>query len=187
VLFISGHVGNFELLARRIAMDGFPSQTIAKETSDPRLTRLIEQMRSSGGLRCIWRGQEGAARHMLRALRKGELLGLLIDQDTKVQGVFVDFFGKKAFTPRAAADLALRTGAALVVGFAFRRADGGHRLTLKRIVTATQSNDQEQNVINLTQELTSEIENAIRQAPDSWVWMHRRWKTRPGPIANALL
>lgn len=178
VVFVSGHVGNFELLARRVARAGFPSQTIAKEASDERTTALIQRVRESGGVKVIWRGRDGAARDMLRALKKGEILGLLIDQDTKVQGVFVDFFGKEAFTPRAAADLALRTGAAVVTGFAFRRPDGGHRLELAR-VPLPGSGDREADVRALTATLTAAIEGAIRQAPEAWVWMHARWKTRP--------
>ena len=84
----------------------------------------MERFRARGKVRSIWRGQDGAARHMLRALKGGEILGLLIDQDTKVQSFFVPFFGELAATPRAAADLAIRTGAAVVVGFCQREADG---------------------------------------------------------------
>jgi len=178
VVFVSGHVGNFELLARRIAMAGYPCQTIAKEASDPRTTALIQKVRESGKLKVIWRGQEGGVRHMLRALKEGEILGLLIDQDTKVQGVFVDFFGEKAFTPRAAADFALRTGAAVVMGFALRRDDGGHRLELTRLPVSP-TGDRDADAVALTQAMTRSIEDAIRRAPETWVWMHQRWKTRP--------
>ncbi len=180
VIFVSGHVGNFELLARRIAMGGYPCQTIAREASDPRTTAFIEKMRAAGRLKTIWRGKDGAARDMIRALRKGEILGLLIDQDTRVQGVFVDFFGRKAFTPRAAADLALRTGAAVVCGFISRHPDGRHRISLET-VPAPQSGDREADVLDLTQALTLAIEAAIRRQPHAWVWMHPRWKTRPDP------
>jgi KDO2-lipid IV(A) lauroyltransferase len=178
VVFVSGHVGNFELLARRISMAGFPCQTIAKEASDPRTTALIEKVRLSGKLKVIWRGQAGSVRHMLRALKNGEILGMLIDQDTKVQGVFVDFFGEKAFTPRAAADFALRTGAAVVMGFAFRREDGGYRLELTRL-SVTPKGDRDADATELTAAMTRSIEDAIRRAPEAWVWMHQRWKTRP--------
>ncbi len=178
VVFVSGHVGNWELLARRVAMAGYPSQSIAKETSDPRLTALVERFRAEGQVRSIWRGQDGAVRQMLRALKAGEILGLLIDQDTKVQSLFVPFFGALAATPRAAADLVLRTGAAAVVGFCQREADGRYRLHFKELeVQAT--GDKEADATALTAQLTAEIEAAIRRAPEQWVWMHRRWKTRP--------
>lgn len=178
VLFVSGHVGNWELLARRVALAGYPCQTIAKETTDPRLTRLIERFREAGKLKSIWRGQDGAAKAMLKALKGGEILGMLIDQDTKVQSVFVPFFGELASTPRAAADLALRTGAAVVVGFCQRQEDGRYRLSMKEL-TPPASGDREADAVALTAQMTSEIEQAIRRAPAQWVWMHRRWKTRP--------
>ncbi|RKH16481.1 lipid A biosynthesis acyltransferase [Corallococcus sp. CA047B] len=177
VVFVSGHVGNWELLARRVAKAGYPSQSIAKETSDPRLTALVEDFRAKGGVRSIWRGQEGAARAMLRALRSGEILGILIDQDTKVQSVFVPFFGELAATPRAAADLALRTGAAVVVGFCQREGEG-YRLTMEE-VPAPEVTEREAAVQALTAALSQRIEAAIRRAPEQWVWMHQRWKTRP--------
>jgi len=178
VLFISGHVGNWELLARRVAMAGFPCQTIAKETTDPRLTRLVERFRATGGLKSIWRGQDGAAKSMLKALKGGEILGMLIDQDTQVQSVFVPFFGQRASTPRAAADLALRTGAAVVMGFCHRVSGGTYRLSMRRLEFAA-SADREADAVQLTARMTLEIEEAIRQAPAQWVWMHRRWKTQP--------
>ncbi len=177
VVFVSGHVGNWELLARRVARSGFPCQSIAKETTDPRLTELVARFRARGGVRSIWRGQEGAARAMLRALRSGEILGILIDQDTKVQSVFVPFFGQLAATPRAAADLALRTGAAVVTGFCHR--DGqGYRLSMEE-VPVPQGGDREAAAVELTAALSARIEAAIRRTPEQWVWMHQRWKTRP--------
>jgi Kdo2-lipid IVA lauroyltransferase/acyltransferase len=177
VVFVSGHVGNWELLARRVASEGFPCQSIAKETSDPRLTALVERFRARGKVRSIWRGQDGAARHMLRALKGGEILGLLIDQDTKVQSFFVPFFGELAATPRAAGDLAIRTGAAVVVGFCQREATG-YRLRMEEVPLPAEQ-DREAAALALTAALSQRIEQAIRRAPEQWVWMHQRWKTRP--------
>lgn len=177
VVFVSGHVGNWELLARRVARAGYPSQSIAKETTDPRVTELVGRFRERGGVRSIWRGQEGAARAMLRALKAGEILGLLIDQDTRVQSLFVPFFGELAATPRAAADLAIRTGAAAVVGFCQREGDG-YRLTMEE-VPVPEGLEREAAALALTAALSERIEAAIRRAPEQWVWMHQRWKTRP--------
>ncbi len=178
VVFVSGHVGSWELLARRVALAGFPASTIAKETTDWRLTELVERFRAQGKVESIWRGQQGAAKRMLRVLKAGGILGLLIDQDTRVQSVFVPFFGHPAATPRAAADLALRTGAPVVVGFCQRKRDGYYRLSMKEIFPV-RTGDQESDAIALTSVLTKEIENAIRRSPSQWVWMHRRWKTQP--------
>jgi KDO2-lipid IV(A) lauroyltransferase len=179
VVFVSGHVGNWELLARRVALAGYPAQTIAKETTDPRLTALVERFRASGRLKTLWRGQDGAAKAMLRALRAGEILGMLIDQDTRVQSVFVPFFGAPASTPRAAADLALRTGAAVVMGFCQRQPGGRYALSMRELAVPS-TGDREADALALTAAMTADIEAAVRRAPEQWVWMHRRWKTVKG-------
>jgi KDO2-lipid IV(A) lauroyltransferase len=177
VLFVSGHVGNWELTARGVTARGYDGSSIAREASDPRTTALIEQLRASGNTGTIWRGQPGAAKAMLKQLRAGKILGLLIDQDTKVQSVFVPFFGHLAATPRAAADLALRTGAALIVGTCPRVAPFRYRLSLVEVPVP--GTDDEASVVALTASLTRRLEDVIRQYPEQWVWMHERWKRRP--------
>jgi KDO2-lipid IV(A) lauroyltransferase len=177
VVFVSGHCGSWELLARRVALAGYPCQTIAKETTDPKTTALVERFRAASKLKSIWRGQPGAAKAMLRALKAGEILGLLIDQDTDVQSVWVPFFGHLAKTPRAAADLALRTGAAVVMGFCRREVDGRYRISMREVPTAPLD------ALALTEQMTLHIESAIRASPEQWVWMHRRWKSAP-PTAS---
>jgi Kdo2-lipid IVA lauroyltransferase/acyltransferase len=144
----------------------------------------VEEFRARGGVRSIWRGHEGAVRQMLRALKAGEILGLLIDQDTRAQNLFVPFFGTPAATPRAAADLALRTGAAVVVGFCQREGEQGYRLRMEEVPVPAAGPDaasREAAAWALTAALSARIEAAIRRAPEQWVWMHQRWKTRPGP------
>jgi KDO2-lipid IV(A) lauroyltransferase len=178
MLFVTGHIGNWELLARRFAMAGYSCATIAKESNDARLTALIEAVRARGKLRTIWRGQPGAAKDMLRQLKTGGVLGLLIDQDTKVQGVFVDFFGRKAFTPRAAGDLALRSGATPVVGTIRRKPGGGHVIRIELLQAPAELKGEAASV-ELTQRYSAALEDAIRAQPPEWVWMHQRWKTRP--------
>ncbi len=172
VVFVSGHVGSWELLARRVSLAGYPCQTIAKETSDPRTTALIEAFRASSKLKSIWRDRDGVAKAMIGALKAGEILGMLIDQDTDVQSVWVPFFGHPAKTPRAAADLALRTGAAIVLGFCTRAADGRYALSMRELPVVGESEA-------LTAAMTAEIERVVRADPTQWVWMHRRWKSAP--------
>lgn len=181
VLVVTGHVGHWELLARRVALAGFPAHTIAKESSDPRLTAFIGAMRASGGLQTIWRGQPGAAKDLLRVFKQGGALGLLIDQDTKVQSVFVPFFGREAKTPRAAADLAFRTGAAVVLGFCHRVGPVSFRMSVEEVPVPAERG--EGAVVAFTAALTKGIENAIRSHPEQWVWMHRRWRSRPEEVA----
>jgi KDO2-lipid IV(A) lauroyltransferase len=177
VVFVTGHVGNWEILARHVALSGYPCAVIGREASDPRTTQLIERFRSDGKLRVIWRGHRGAAKDMLRTLRGNGVLGLLIDQDTRVQSVWVPFFGHAAKTPRAAADLALRTKAVPILGFAIRVGEGRFRLSMREVPLPP--GDGEEAVLALTAELTRGIEEQIRAHPEQWVWMHERWKSPP--------
>jgi len=174
---VAAHLGNWELQAWGVARHGLPLHAVGKENVDPRLTRLIDRFRAAGGVRNIWRGQPGAAVGLLRMLRKGELLGILIDQDTNVQNVFVPFFGQPAATPRAAADLVLRTGAAALVCLVHKREDGTYRATSEEL-EVPRTGDVERDVVELTARFTARIETAIRAHPEQWVWMHQRWKTK---------
>ena len=174
---VAAHLGNWELHAWAVARHGLPLHAVGKENVDPRLTRFIDRFRAQGGVRNIWRGQPGAAVALLRTLRKGGLLGILIDQDTNVQNVFVPFFGRPAATPRAAADLVLRTGAAALVCLVHKREDGTYRPTSEE-VEVPRTGDPERDAVELTARFTARIEAAIRAHPEQWVWMHQRWKTK---------
>lgn len=176
VVAVTGHIGNWELLFRRIVRSGREAYAVGAELSHGGLTAMVEQVRGPG--RTIWRGAEGSAKKLLRAFREDAYLAMLIDQDTKVQGVFVPFFGKLAHTPRAAADLALRTGASILTIFIHRRPDGGHRIGARELEWES-SGDGEVDAFELTARMTAAIEEEIRKVPHEWVWMHRRWKTRP--------
>jgi len=176
VVAVTGHIGNWELLFRRIVRSGRPAYAVGAELSHGGLTAIVERIRGPG--LTIWRGAPGSSRKLLRAFREDAYLAMLIDQDTKVQGVFVPFFGRLAHTPRAAADLARRTGAGVVTVFIHRKAEGGHRITARRIDWEP-TEDADADAIALTAEMTAAIEAEIRAVPHEWVWMHRRWKTRP--------
>ena len=177
-ILVTAHLGNWELHAWSVVRHGLPLHAVGKENVDPRLNRLVDRFRSRGGLRNVWRGQPGAAVAMLRALRRGELLAMLIDQDTNVQNVFVPFFGRPAATPRAAADLVLRTGATALVCLNHRGEDGVYRASTEE-VEVPRTGDAERDALELTARFTARIEAAIRAHPEQWVWMHQRWKTKP--------
>ena len=178
VVFVTAHVGNWELMARALARYGFPINTIGKRSYDPRFTRLMQRFRDEGAVRTIWRGDAKTGIKMLSVLRRGEIMGLLIDQDTKVPGTFVPFFGRLAFTPTAAALVARKTHAPMVAAFNHRRPDGGYRIVVQQVL-ASEIEDENQAIEADTKELTARIEAHIRQYPAEWVWMHRRWRTRP--------
>jgi KDO2-lipid IV(A) lauroyltransferase len=172
VVFATGHLGNWELMAAALARAGFPITAIAKESYDPRFTRLVEGERRRLGVEVIHRGRPGASAATLRALRAGRVIGLLIDQDTRVPGAFVPFFDAPAFTPIGAAALAVRTGAPLVVGSIRRTPRGGHVIDVERCVPPADA-------AAGTAALTAALERRIRRHPSQWVWFHERWKTQP--------
>jgi Kdo2-lipid IVA lauroyltransferase/acyltransferase len=176
IVALTGHVGHWELLGWAFARQGIPLHVIAQQNVDSRLTELAVDFRAKGNVRTVLRGAPGAAVGMLRALRRGEALGLLIDQDTRVQSVCVPFFGARASTPRAAADLTLRSGAATVAVFLQRGADGRYHMSGQE-VAVPRSGDGEADVLALTTAYSAAIEAAIRRFPEQWVWMHQRWKT----------
>ncbi len=182
IVWITGHVGNWELMGRRVARTGVPCATIAKAGHDPRITALLEEARTAGNVEVLWRESPSTARAMIRCFRQRKLLGILIDQDTRVQGVFVPFFGRLAFTPRAAGDLALRFQAPVLVGWARRRgprAGDGHELCVEELPYDPRPADSEAESVRLTAAATAVLERAIRERPEEWVWMHERWKTAP--------
>ncbi len=181
IVYVTGHVGNWELMAQRVAGE-IPSATIARTGNDPKLTELIGKARAEGKVETLWREDPKTARAMIRCFREGKLLGILIDQDTKVQGVFVPFFGRLAFTPRGAADLALRFKVPVVVGWCRRRGSkpgDGHEIDCVEVAYDPDAADREAEVVRLTAACTAGLEAAIRRNPAEWVWMHERWRTRP--------
>jgi KDO2-lipid IV(A) lauroyltransferase len=176
VVAVTGHVGHWELLGWSFVRQGIPLHVIAQQNVDGRLTALANAFRAKGHVHTVLRGTPGAAVGMLRALRRGDALGLLIDQDTRVQSVCVPFFGARASTPRAPADLALRTGAATVAVFLQRGEDGRYHFSGEEL-DVPRTGDTEADVLELTRRYSDCIEAAIRRAPEQWVWMHQRWKT----------
>jgi Kdo2-lipid IVA lauroyltransferase/acyltransferase len=176
VVAVTGHVGHWELLGWSFVRQGIPLHVIAQQNVDARLTRLSVDFREKGNVHTVLRGVPGAAVGMLRALRRGDALGLLVDQDTRVQSVCVPFFGTLASTPRAPADLALRSGAATVVVFLQRGPDGRYHFSGEELEVVRTGNA-EADVVALTRAYSAAIETAVRRAPEQWVWMHQRWKT----------
>ena len=182
IILVLGHIGNWELTSR-LSRYVPPNAAIGKRSWHPSLDALTERFRAENGVGTFWRDDPATGRNMLKLFRQGGTLGILIDQDiADVQSVFVPFFGRLAATPRAAADLALRFGAAVIVVTCHRRgprARDGHRLEVEEVPVHADAEDHEAEVIRLTAACTAVQERAIRRHPDEWVWMHQRWKTRP--------
>lgn len=183
---VTGHLGNWELAAAYLARCGIPLRVVATRFRDPRVDGLLVSLRAASGVETIHRDQ--GARPVLKALREGCLLGLLIDQDTDVDGCFVDFFGRPAFTTRGPGVLHLATGAPVFTIFCVRAADGRYDLTVEPPLPPAPGGlkgaEKEAAIVQVVAEASRRIEAAIRRHPTQWVWWHRRWKTRP-PDAGA--
>jgi Kdo2-lipid IVA lauroyltransferase/acyltransferase len=173
VIFVTGHIGNWELMAIALADAGYPIHTVARKSSNRRFTRFIGQQRARFGVHGIYRDDDGSVGKLYRALKKGHILGMLIDQDTQVPGVFVPFFGARAHTPSGAAAFAVRTGTPVVVGTVKRTRTGEHRIDIEKVVLPGNETD-------ATALLTQKLEQRIRGQMSQWVWFHRRWKTPEG-------
>ncbi len=184
IVFVTGHLGNWELMARLVARVGAPVSAVAKRGGDERLMGLIEAWRAGGGVTTLWREDPSTARALLRVFKQGHVLGILVDQDTKVQGIWVPFFGRPAYTPRAPADLALRSGAPILVGTSHRpteRPGDGLVFEVTEVPYDPAPADREAEVSRITAACQAVMEDAIRRHPADWVWMHERWKSQPEP------
>lgn len=178
VVFVTGHLGNWELMARGLATYGYPINTIGQKSYDPRFTKLLARFRDEGRVNTLWRGEADLIPRMVEVLKRGHIMGLLIDQDTDVPGCFVDFFGRKAWTPTAAAVLARKTGSPIIMGANHRTPEGRFSIVMEEF-DKSESDDFEAAVAEDTAGMTAWLEQRIRAHPEQWVWMHRRWKTRP--------
>ncbi len=178
VVYIACHCGNWELMARGLAQMGYPINAIGQKSYDPRFTRMIARFREQGRVNTVWRGEAHILKNMMGVIRRGEVMGVLMDQDTRVPGVFVPFFGRPAYTPTVAAVLARMSRAKVVCGFTYRGPERGYRIRIEPFEPCALPND-EQAIEQDTRAMTARIEEHVRQFPAEWVWMHRRWKTAP--------
>ncbi|BCW94121.1 MAG: hypothetical protein KatS3mg007_2015 [Thermoanaerobaculum sp.] len=178
VVLVTGHCGNWEWMNLALQAAGIPMTAAGRRLRDPRFDRFITRLRTRFGGEAVARG-EGAGQALLRALHRGRVVGLLIDQDVAVPGVFVPFFGEPAWTPTGAAFLALRRGCPIVLGFARRDQDGTMVIKVQPAIWPTGSHTREEDVGQLTALLTARIEEHIRSCPEQWVWFHQRWRRKP--------
>jgi KDO2-lipid IV(A) lauroyltransferase len=178
---VTGHVGNWELLAAYFGNKGVPVGAIARRMGDPLLNDLIVDFRARSGVETILRESPSAGRQILKVLKDKGMLAMLIDQDTRAPSVSVPFFGHMARTPVAAAALAVRRDLPVIPVFARRRPEGGHLLTVMPPIYPPNSGDRNQDVLQLTSTFSRILEDRIRHNPAEWVWWHRRWRRPPVP------
>ena len=179
VLYLTAHLGGWELSAFSHSLYGHPLHVVMRGMDNPYLDRFVQGLRTMHGNRAV--DKDNFVRGLLSAMKAGETVGILMDTNmTPPQGVFVDFFGIPACTASGLARIALRTNAAVVPGFTlWDRALGKYRLRFDPALTLVRKGDEEADILANTALFTKVIEQYVRRYPDQWLWVHRRWKTRP--------
>jgi Kdo2-lipid IVA lauroyltransferase/acyltransferase len=179
VLFLTGHMSAWELAPFAQALYGDPLHFLVRPIANSRVDALVNKYRCLSGNRPIEKNR--SARAILKVLGENGTVGILADQNTSLgEGVFADFFGIPACTTSGLARIALRTDAAVVPGFlAWDETAGKYRLRFEPAVELARTGDDEADVRQSTARFNRVIEDYIRAHPDQWVWVHKRWKTRP--------
>ena len=176
VIWLTAHLGNWELLASYIAHKGYPLSVVARMANDKRFNRLLVNMRKRESVDVILRESPSAGRQILQVLKNRGILAMLIDQDTKVKGVMADFFGRKANTPAGPAILARRRTVPVLTGFILRETNRKHRIVVCPPFEIVRTDDRQRDLEVNTERFNKVIEQHIRAYPEQWVWMHRRWR-----------
>jgi KDO2-lipid IV(A) lauroyltransferase len=179
VLVLTGHLGAWELSSFFHSLAGYPMGMVIRRLDNPLVDRLVNRIRCRHGNRVLHK--DDFARGLLAAMRSGATVGILMDTNmTPPQGLFVPFFGVEACTASGLARVALKTGAAVLPGFLlWEESEQRYVLRFYPELTLASTGDNEADAATNTAQFTAVLESTIRQYPSQWLWMHRRWKTRP--------
>jgi KDO2-lipid IV(A) lauroyltransferase len=179
VLFLTGHLGAWEISAFAHSLNGHPLSIVMRPLDNPHIDRLVHRYRTMHGNKTV--SKDDFVRGLLAAMRAGESVGILMDTNmTPPQGVFVNFFGVPAYTASGLARIALRTDAAVIPGFTvWEEKLGKYVLRFDPALDLVRTGNDDADIVANTAMFTSVIEEHIRRYPDQWLWLHRRWKTRP--------
>ena len=181
-IILTGHLGNWDLLASIVPRLGYPLTVISKDIKNKGLNEFWMKIRQRFGVKFV--PAHNSYRSCLTTLKKNELIGFILDQNMiKTEGVFVDFFGTPACTTPGLAYMSAQSGAPVVPAFMIRRENGRHLVKVLPPLDPPPNREPE-TIREFTQRYTTIIEEIIRQYPDQWIWIHRRWKTVPPPAAG---
>jgi Kdo2-lipid IVA lauroyltransferase/acyltransferase len=182
LLMLVGHLGNWEVFAVLAGRIGFPTTVLVKTIRGNVMNDFVAQMRARYGVDLL--PQRGAYRQCLRVLKGNRLLSVILDQNmTREEGIFVEFFGQPACTSPGLAHLAAQSGAPVLPACCIRRPDGRFEIQLGELLEPPPSRDPDA-VREATQQYTRILEAMIRRHPEQWIWIHRRWRTRPMAYAD---
>lgn len=177
VIILASHFGNWEFLAAYLTIKGYRGPVIARRIYFNKYDVVLNRLRASKNIDVIYRDE--SPKKILRVLKSGGMIGILADQDVdSIEGVFVDFFGKLAYTPMAPASLALATGAEILPCFLIRQRNR-RTFVVEDPIELEITGNKERDILINTEKWSKVIESYIKRYPSQWVWMHRRWKTRP--------
>jgi KDO2-lipid IV(A) lauroyltransferase len=179
VLIVTGHLGAWELSSFWHSLMGHPMTMVIRRLDNARVDRMVNDIRCMHGNRVVHKDE--FARGLLQAMRRGDTVGILMDTNmTPPQGIFVPFFGVPACTASGLARVALHTGAAVLPGFlVWEEPEGKYVLRFGEEISLVDTGDDEHDILANTAQFTAAIEGFVRRYPDQWLWVHRRWKTRP--------
>lgn len=178
---LTGHLGNWEVLGLACAVEGYPLASVAMPLKNPEVDALFNRLRQGTGQAIIPR--EGAVRALLRLMREGRNVALLLDQNTPPAegGIFIEFFGRPVTVSTAAVFLAAHAGAGIVAGFCLPDSRGGYRVRLPAALGVPPPRPDDAQVREWTGRITQMYENEVRHCPECWLWTYKRWKfIRPG-------
>jgi D-glycero-D-manno-heptose 1,7-bisphosphate phosphatase len=180
LIMLASHFGNWELMGLAHSALEYPSHVVGRPLDNPWLNRWMNRQRERFGSTVINSKDPSSLRQILSALHHRKTVAFLIDQNVVGdRGVYVDFFGRLAYTHKVVALVAIKTGAPVIPAFIRREKDGRHRLVYGAALPLIKTGHRERDVWANTQEMTRAIENAVRQSPEQWLWMHDRWKKQP--------
>ncbi len=177
LIAITAHIGCFEMLLHLFGHLGLNSFAIGSKLYDKRLDTLVAHLRSGENITYMHR--TGSSRNVIRLLKQGKVFGVLVDQDTKVEGVFAHFMDHLAYTPSAPIRMALRFDIPIVVVTTYRKNDNTHHVNITGPLEVERSGDITRDIVLTTERINSIIGDAVARHPEQWVWMHRRWLHQP--------
>ena len=171
VIALTGHCGNWDLLAAYIISKGVPVAAAGRTANNATLQELLVDLRARYGIKTLWRAEFQTVQGILRELRAGQVVAALIDQDTVVHSAFAPFFGRLAKTPSGLVTLAKRVGAMLFTAFLFREGPG-YKIYMEELDSALP-------VETILTEYNQRLEKLICKYPEQWAWVHKRWRSLP--------
>jgi len=178
IFFLTAHYGNWEIMGLNHGLLGScPLSSIARKLDNPYLNTLVEKLRTSTGNNIFYRND--SLLKIVRELKNNNSVAVMMDQNTAKGGIFVDFFGLKASTPRSVAQLSYRLGTPVLPLFSYPTIKGTYKIKYGPELVFKNSENKNQIVLDWTQEMEKHIESIIRKNPSPWMCGHRRWKTRP--------